>query len=69
MHFRKWSGLFISILVVTSLLVSTIGFVFSRVRAQEKTLLTLGSWDDENGNQRHLAAIADFEAQYPDIDV
>jgi multiple sugar transport system substrate-binding protein len=38
-------------------------------RAQDKTLLTLGSWDDENGNQRHLAAIADFEAQYPDIDV
>lgn len=70
MQLRKWSFLFLSILVVTSLLVSMIGVAFSRVsRAQEPVLVTLGSWDDENGNQRHLAAIADFEAQHPEIDV
>src|SRR5437868_5459692 len=31
--------------------------------------LSLGSWDDENGSKRHIAAIAEFEKQYPNIKV
>jgi len=70
MHFRKWSGLFLSALIVASMLVTMVGFAsLHNTRAQDKTLVTLGSWDDENGNQRHLAVIADFEAQHPEIDV
>jgi multiple sugar transport system substrate-binding protein len=63
--------MFLSTLVIVSLLVTMAGFAFPRpARAQDETVqLTLGSWDDENGNQRHIAAIADFEAQYPNIDV
>lgn len=69
MHSRKWTGSFLAFLAVTSLIVSMTGFAFSRVEAQDKVVVTLGSWDDENGNQRHLAAIADIEAQFPNIDV
>lgn len=69
MHAAKWSRSFLAILVVTSLVVSMVGFAFSRAQAQDRVVVTLGSWDDENGNQRHLAAIADIEAQYPNIDV
>ena len=69
MQSRKWSGSFLAILAVTSLIVSMVGFAFSHVEAQDRVVVTLGSWDDENGNQRHLAAIADIEAQFPNIDV
>ena len=68
-HTRKWTGSFLAILAITSLVVSMVGLAFSRVDAQDRTVVTLGSWDDENGNQRHLAAIADIEAQFPNIDV
>lgn len=69
MQSRKWSMSFLAVLAVAGLLISMVGFAFTRVEAQEKTVVTLGSWDDENGNQRHLAAIADIEAQFPNIDV
>jgi multiple sugar transport system substrate-binding protein len=68
-HTRKWTGSFLAILVLTTLIASMVGFAFSRVDAQDRTVVTLCSWDDENGNQRHLAAIADIEAQFPNIDV
>lgn len=70
MHARKWTAVFLSGFIVASMMVSLFGFALSHVvRAQETTTVTLGSWDDENGNKRHLAAIADFEAQHPEIDV
>lgn len=67
MQHRKWTLSFLAVFTVVSLIVSMLSFAV--VSAQDKTLITLGSWDDENGNQRHLAVIADFEAQFPNIDV
>ena len=31
-----------------------------RVTAADPVKLTLGSWDDENGNKRHIAVLQDF---------
>jgi multiple sugar transport system substrate-binding protein len=63
--------MFFSMFVIVSLLVTLAGFAMPRrALAQDDTVqITLGSWDDENGNQRHIAALADFQAQYPDIEV
>ncbi len=43
--------------------------VAAQTDAPGTVTLSLGSWDDENGSKRHIAAIADFERQYPTIRV
>ncbi len=67
----KWPLIYLSALIVLSMLVAAgmAGFASKTARAQDTIQLTLGSWDDENGNMRHLAAIEDFQAVYPDIEV
>ncbi|MBZ0123506.1 MAG: extracellular solute-binding protein, partial [Roseovarius sp.] len=67
----KWPLIYLSALIVLSMLVAIgmAGFTSRTARAQDTVQLTLGSWDDENGNMRHLAAIEDFQAVYPDIEV
>jgi multiple sugar transport system substrate-binding protein len=63
--------MFLSTLLIVSMLVMIAGLIVPRrALAQDDVVqLTLGSWDDENGNQRHIAALADFQAQYPNIEV
>jgi multiple sugar transport system substrate-binding protein len=63
-HYR-WQLSFAVIMLVLSLafVMSGVGF------AQDTVKLTLGSWDDENGNKRHLAAIEAFQAENPNIEV
>src|SRR5512145_622157 len=70
MQARKWSLVYLSALAVFSilLLMATAGTAPRPVQAQEASLV-LGSWDDENGNLRHIAAVEDFNAVYPDIEV
>ncbi|HLV37593.1 MAG TPA: sugar ABC transporter substrate-binding protein [Spirillospora sp.] len=68
MNTRKWSLVFITSVVLVSMLALTFGAALTT--AQDDVIqLTLGSWDDENGNRRHLAAIEDFQAEYPNIQV
>jgi multiple sugar transport system substrate-binding protein len=70
MHARKWTLIYLSTLVTISLLVvlGTAGLPH-KAAAQDKVKIMFGSWDDENGNLRHIAAIEDFNAVYPDIEV
>jgi multiple sugar transport system substrate-binding protein len=72
MQARKWPLIYLSALTVLGLLVAIgwVGFAPSPALAQEETVhLTFGNWDDENGQIRHIAAVEDFHAQYPDIEV
>lgn len=71
MKAHKWPLIYLSTLVVLSMLVGIgmTGLASKPASAQGAVKLTLGSWDDENGNKRHLAAIEDFQAVYPDIEV
>jgi multiple sugar transport system substrate-binding protein len=71
MHARKWTIIYLSALLMASMLVAlgTAGLPQKKATAQESAELLFGSWDDENGNLRHLAAIEDFNAVYPDIKV
>jgi len=63
---RRWPLFFVTMMVVISMMV----VLFAPSFAQgESVSLTFGSWDDENGNLRHLAALEDFSAEYPDISV
>jgi len=70
MHARKWTLIYLSALVIVSTLLAlaTAG-VSHKVAAQEKVKVTYGQWDDENGTKRHIAAIQDFNAVYPDIEI
>ena len=61
----KWQLSFVVIVLVMSSILSMTGVGL----AQDTVNITLGSWDDENGNQRHLAAIEAFQAENPDIEV
>lgn len=66
----RWQFSFgVLMLILSTLFVVTGLGVSHRVEAQATTTITLGSWDDENGNQRHLAVIEAFQAEYPDIAV
>lgn len=70
MNHRKWPLMFFSLLAIVAMLVAAVGFAFPRrAAAQDEVTLTLGSWDDENGNKRHLAVIEAFQAEYPNIKV
>jgi len=63
---RRWPLFFVTMMVVISMM----AILFVPAFAQgEPVALTFGSWDDENGNLRHLAALEDFSAEYPDISV
>jgi multiple sugar transport system substrate-binding protein len=65
---RRWPLFFISTMVVLSMGLMLFGsaLIFAQ---SDPVQLTFGSWDDENGNRRHLAALEDFSAEYPDIQV
>lgn len=71
MHARKWTLMYLSVLVMVSMLIvlGTAGLPHKTASAQDQVTLMFGSWDDENGNLRHIAAIEDFNAVYPDIKV
>ncbi len=71
MQARKWSLIYLSALVMVSMLVAlgAAGLGSKPAEARQGAKVLLGSWDDENGNKRHLAAIEDFNAEYPDIEV
>ncbi|RPI97880.1 MAG: hypothetical protein EHM39_08825, partial [Chloroflexi bacterium] len=71
MHARKWTIIYISALVMASMLLvmATAGLPSRKASAQATGTVLFGSWDDENGNLRHLASIEDFNAVYPDIEV
>ncbi len=71
MYARKWSLIYLSVLTVVVLLVgvASAGITHKAAYAQDKVKITLGSWDDENGNVRHQAAVDDFMAENPDIEV
>lgn len=70
MNHRKWHIMFFSLLTILAIMVTAVGFAFPRIAsAQDQITLTLGSWDDENGNQRHLAVIEEFQAANPNIKV
>src|SRR5437762_2168228 len=69
MRNRNWSFFYFSILTAVILLVSIVGQGYRVATAAAQVNLTLGSWDDENGNKRHIAVLQDFMAQNPDIKV
>jgi multiple sugar transport system substrate-binding protein len=71
MHARKWTVIYISALLTVSTLLAlaTAGLPHKVAQAQGKVSLTLGSWDDANGNKVHTAVLQDFMAVYPDISV
>jgi multiple sugar transport system substrate-binding protein len=69
MRNRNWSFLYFSVLTAVVLLVSIVGQGYQVASAAQTVTVTLGSWDDENGNKRHIAVIQDFMAQNPDIKV
>ncbi|MFO7321757.1 MAG: sugar ABC transporter substrate-binding protein [Chloroflexota bacterium] len=72
MYVHRLTRYYLVGLVITSLISAlAVGFFLPRqVVAQDASVtITLGSWDDENGNRRHLAAIEDFQAEYPNIHV
>jgi multiple sugar transport system substrate-binding protein len=68
MRINRWSLTFITVVLLVSMFTLTFGTMFTSAQ-DDVVQITLGSWDDENGNVRHQAAIADFEAQYPNISV
>ena len=68
MNARKWPLIFITLMILLSLLVMAFGTALTAAQ-DEPVSITLGSWDDENGNIRHLAAIEDFQAVHPNIEV
>lgn len=63
---RRWPLFFVTMMVVLSMLVMLFAPSFAQA---ENVSLTFGSWDDENGNIRHRAALEDFTAEYPNIEV
>ncbi len=68
----RWSLVYVGALTVLGLLIviGWAGSAYSPVMAQdEAVLVTFGNWDDENGQVRHLAAVEDFQAEYPNIEV
>jgi multiple sugar transport system substrate-binding protein len=68
MSVRKWPLIFVTLMILASMLLMLFGSAFTY--AQNQTMqITLGSWDDENGNRRHLAAIEDLRVEYPDLEV
>lgn len=70
MSHRKWPLMFFSLLAIVAIIVTTLGFALPRrAVAQDEVTLTLGSWDDENGNKRHTAVIEAFQVEYPNIKV
>ena len=71
MKAHKWPLIYLSALVVLSMLVAfgMAGFSSKAASAQEGAKVTYAQWDDENGTLRHLAAIEDFNAVYPDIEI
>lgn len=72
MQNRKWSLIYLSALTIFSVLflLATAGISTRQTYAQDEAVtVTLGSWDDENGNIRHMAAIEDFQAEHPEIAV
>lgn len=71
MYARKWSLIYLSVLTVVVLLVgiASAGITHKSAYAQDTVQITLGSWDDENGNIRHQAAVDDFMAENPGIEV
>jgi multiple sugar transport system substrate-binding protein len=69
MRNRNWSFLYFSVLTAVVLLISIVGQGYRIASAAQEVKLTLGSWDDENGNKRHIAVLQDFMAQNPDIKV
>jgi ABC-type glycerol-3-phosphate transport system substrate-binding protein len=71
MQARKWSLVYLSALVVFSilLLMATAGLPHKSAAAQESVTVTYGQWDDENGTLRHIAVIEDFNAVNPDIEI
>jgi multiple sugar transport system substrate-binding protein len=71
MQARKWTLIYLSTLLVVSMLIAlgTAGLPAKKATAQDKVKITLGSADDENGNKRHFAAMDDFMAVNPDIEV
>ena len=62
MNARKWTLVYLSALVMVSMLVAlgTAGLPHHKAAAQEAGKVMFGSWDDENGNLRHIAVIEDF---------
>ncbi len=73
MYRQKWTITFVSAITLFAMFLSMAAgllFIPKAALAQDDVVnITLGSWDDENGNVRHQAAIADFEAQFPNIKV
>ncbi len=72
MQTQKWPVIYVTALVVMSLLFAFAAAGFAppqKAQAQEVVSLTLGSWDDENGNRRHMAAIEDLQVEYPHLEV
>jgi multiple sugar transport system substrate-binding protein len=65
---RKWPLFFVTMVVFLSILVLLVGSPFTFAQTSP-VQITLGSWDDEQGNLRHMAALDDFRAEYPDIEV
>jgi multiple sugar transport system substrate-binding protein len=61
----------LTVLLCIVILVQPSGLRLAAAQSEpsETVTLSLGSWDDENGSKRHIAAIADFEKQYPNIKV
>lgn len=65
---RRWPLFFVTMMVLVSMMVLLFGSALTF--AQPSTVsLTFGSWDDENGNRRHLAALEDFFTEHPNIEV
>ena len=65
---RRWPLFFVTMMVLVSMLVLLFGSALTFAQPASVNL-TFGSWDDENGNRRHLAALEDFNAEYPNIEV
>ena len=65
---RRWPLFFVTMMVLVSMLVLLFGSALTFAQPASVNL-TFGSWDDENGNRRHLAALEDFYAEYPNIEV
>jgi multiple sugar transport system substrate-binding protein len=66
----RWQLSFVVLMLMLSTIFLATGVgIPQRAQAQATAKVTLGSWDDENGNKRHIAAIEAFNAEYPDIEV
>ena len=68
---QKWSRIYLCTFVTLALLAAfaMLSPTASPVIAQDTVQITFTNWDDANGQIRHEAAVADFEAEYPEIDV